>query len=184
MSEMAGEGPRVLGSLRAADGKGTVRIEDSFPTGIDELWSAITDPRRLAKWHAQVDGDLRPGGEFRIYVAADDWEGSGRVQLCEPPRRFTVMTRESDESWRKGQGEAPFDEIVEVTLKADGQATVLVIVVGGIPLDKVAFYGVGWQIHAEALAAYLSGREPGGGEARWDELLPAYQQLAADIGRK
>ncbi len=43
-------GNRILGSLRAADGKGVVRIEDRFDTDIDDLWSALTDPRRLARW--------------------------------------------------------------------------------------------------------------------------------------
>jgi hypothetical protein len=31
------------------------------------------------------------------------------------------------------------------------------------------------------LAAYIAGREPGDIEARWDELVPAYQELAATI---
>jgi len=35
---------RILGSLRSADGKGIVRVEDRFETGIDDLWSALTDP--------------------------------------------------------------------------------------------------------------------------------------------
>jgi len=56
-------GERILGSLRSADGKGIVRIEDRFDTGIDELWSALTDPRRLARWIGEVKGGLRPGGE-------------------------------------------------------------------------------------------------------------------------
>ena len=50
-----------------------------------------------------------------------------------------------------------------------------------MPLDKIAFYGAGWQIHAENLAAHIAGRERGDAEARWDELVPAYQELAADI---
>ena len=50
-----------------------------------------------------------------------------------------------------------------------------------MPLDKIAFYGVGWQIHAENLAAYFAGREPGDVEARWAELVPPYQDLAAKI---
>jgi hypothetical protein len=51
-----------------------------------------------------------------------------------------------------------------------------------MPLDKVAFYGAGWQIHAENLAAYLGGHERGDADARWDDLVPAYQDLAANIG--
>jgi len=37
---------RILGSLRSADGKGAVRIEDRYDTTIDDLWSAIGDPTR------------------------------------------------------------------------------------------------------------------------------------------
>jgi len=71
--------------------------------------------------------------------------------------------------------------IARVTLAADGDQTILVIEVRGIPLDKVAFYGAGWQIHVEDLASYVAGRERGDTEARWDELVPPYQELAANI---
>ncbi len=171
----------ILGSLRSADGKGVVRIEDRFDTDIDDLWSALTDPGRLSRWHGQVEGDLRPGGQFRLYLASADWEGTGHVEVCEPPRHLRVTTRESDESWRKGRGAPPFDETIEVTLTVDGNQTVLVIEVLGLPLDSIAFYGAGWQIHAENLAAHLAGRERGAVEARWDELVPAYQDLAAHV---
>ncbi|NUR06006.1 MAG: hypothetical protein HOQ45_03235 [Nocardioidaceae bacterium] len=52
---------RVLGTLRAADGTDTVRLEDRFDTDVDDLWSALTEPDRLARWLGAVDGDLRPG---------------------------------------------------------------------------------------------------------------------------
>ena len=44
-----------------------------------------------------------------------------------------------------------------------------------MPLDKIAFYGTGWQIHAEHLTAYLAGREPGDAGTRFAELVPPYQ---------
>ena len=173
--------PRILGSLRSADGKGIVRIESRFSTDINDLWSALTDPGRLARWFGQVEGDLRPGGEFRLSVDASGWDGTGRVEVCEPPRRLRVTTRETDESYRKGQGAPPFDAAIEATLTADGDQTLLVIELQGMPLDKIAFYGAGWQIHAENLAAYLAGHERGDTEARFDELVPPYQDLAANI---
>jgi len=37
------------------------------------------------------------------------------------------------------------------------------------------------QIHVEDLAAYLAGRERVNAAARWDELHPAYQDLAANV---
>ncbi len=182
MTGNARPGTRILGSLRSADGKGLVRIEDRYDTDINDLWSALTEPGRLARWHAQVEGDLRPGGEFRLYVESDDWDGTGRVQACEPPRRLLVTIKETDESWRKGRGVPPYDEAIEATLTADGDQTILVIEVQGMPLEAVAFYGAGWQIHAEDLAAYLTGRERSDSKARWDDLVPPYQDLAANIG--
>jgi uncharacterized protein YndB with AHSA1/START domain len=181
MTSNARAGGRILGSLRSADGKGVVRMEDRFDTDIDDLWSALTDPGRLARWHGRVEGDLRPGGEFRLYLESDGWDGTGRVQACEPPRRLLVTTRETDESWRKGRGAHPFDAAIEATLTADGDQTILVIEVQGMPLGMIAAYGAGWQIHAENLAAYLAGRERGDTEARWGELVPAYQALAANV---
>jgi uncharacterized protein YndB with AHSA1/START domain len=170
---------RVLGSLASANGVGVVRVEERYDTDIDDLWSALTDPERLARWWGRVEGDLRQGSEFRLSTV---WDGNGRVDVCEPPRHLRVTVRESDESYRKGVGVPPFDATLEATLTADGDRTVLVIRAEGMPLDKVAFYGVGWQIHAENLAAHVAGRELGDTEARWEELLPAYQGLAETIG--
>lgn len=174
-------GVRILGKLRSADGVGVVRIEDRYDTTIDDLWSAITEPDRLARWHGQVEGDLVPGGAYRMYLEADDIESTGRVEVCEPPRRLLLTSRETDESYHKGQGVPPFDATIEVTLTADGDQTILVLEVRGMPIDKTPFYGAGWQIHAENLAAYLAGRERGDAGARWGELVPHYQNLAANI---
>ena len=111
-------GPGILGRLRSADGKGIVHIEDRFETGIDELWSALTDPGRLARWYGRVEGNLRPGGEFRARVWASGWESAGRVDACEPPRRLLVTSKEAD---------APDEEVMEATLIADGGQTILVL---------------------------------------------------------
>ena len=76
-SHRTGAGRSLVGSLRAVDGKAVVRMDDSFDTDIDDLWSALTDPQRLARWIARVEGDLRLGGEFRASFTSG-WEGPGR----------------------------------------------------------------------------------------------------------
>jgi uncharacterized protein YndB with AHSA1/START domain len=164
---------RILGSLRSADGKGVVRIEDRFDTDIDDLWSALTEPRRLARWLGEVEGDLRLGGEFRARFFASGWEGTGRVEVCEPPRRLLLLTEQP------GQ---PDEHAIEVTLTADGDHTLLVWEERGMPLDQLAAYGAGIQVHVEDLAAHVAGRERCDAGARWGELLPAYQDLAANVG--
>jgi uncharacterized protein YndB with AHSA1/START domain len=183
MTNDARPGTRVLGRLRSADGAGVVRIEDRYDTDVDDLWSAVTQPERLARWWGRVSGDLRPGGEIRLFVEAAGLESTGRVETCEPPRRFRVTSRESAESWAAGSPDAPppFDTVFDVTLTPAGDQTVLVIEISGLPLDKVAFYGAGWQIHAENLAGYVTGNERGDPEARWAALVPPYQELAAHL---
>jgi uncharacterized protein YndB with AHSA1/START domain len=173
MTSNARPGTRILGSLRSADGKGIVRMEDRYDTDIDDLWSAITDPRRLARWYGEVEGDLRLGGEFRAHVTASGWEGTGRVEACEPPRRLLLVTKDLEE---------PYEQVIEATLTADGDQTILVLEERGMPLDLLAAYGAGVQIHVEDLAAYIAGRERCDAQARWAELIPAYRDLAADIG--
>jgi len=69
-------------------------MEDRFDTDVDDLWSALIDPDRLARWYGQVEGDLRLGGEFRLLVHGSGWDGTGRIEACEPPRRLVVTTRE------------------------------------------------------------------------------------------
>jgi hypothetical protein len=51
-----------------------------------------------------------------------------------------------------------------------------------LPLDQLAAYGAATQVHVEDLAAHLAGRERCDADARMDELLPAYQDLAANVG--
>jgi uncharacterized protein YndB with AHSA1/START domain len=173
MTSNEGGSVRILGSLRSADGQGVVRMQDRFDTDIDDLWSAITDPGRLARWYGQVEGDLRLGGEFRARVFASGWEGTGRVEACEPPRHLLLLTKDPDE---------PHEGVTEITLAADGEQTILVWEERGMPLDLLWAYGAGIQVHVEDLAAHIAGGERCDAKARWDELAPAYRDLAADVG--
>ncbi|MGH3094804.1 MAG: SRPBCC domain-containing protein [Streptosporangiales bacterium] len=161
-------GARILGSLRSTNGTGAVRMQDRFDTDIDDLWSALTETERLGRWLGEVEGDLRLDGQFRARFFATGWEGTGHVQECEPPQRFLVLTSEEDEG----------EHAIEATLTADGDHTILVIEERGMPPDQLAAYGAGLQVHVEDLAAHIASRERRDAQARWAELLPAYQDLA------
>jgi len=49
----------------------------------------------------------------------------------------------------------------------------------GLPERLLAAYGTGIQIHVEHLDDHLHGRELCDVDARWSELLPAYEALPA-----
>jgi uncharacterized protein YndB with AHSA1/START domain len=161
----------VVGSLRAVDGKAVIRMEDRLDTDVDDLWSALTDPQRLARWIAQVEGDVRLGGEFRATFTSS-WDGPGRVDVCEPPRRLllTMSPGQDDQT------------VIEAQLTPDGRQTRLVVEERGLPLDTAAAHGAGWQAHIEDLAAYLAGETPADWRTRWLELAPAYRDRERGLG--
>ncbi|MGB9112479.1 MAG: SRPBCC domain-containing protein [Acidimicrobiales bacterium] len=164
-------GAAIKGTLHSADGEGVVRVEARCETDIDELWSALTDPQRLARWYGNVDGDLRVGGEFTAFVYGSEWEGRGRIDLCDPPRHLRVIKSE----------EGSAEEVVTAELGVDGDNTTLVIEVRGLPLDKLYAYGAGWQAQVENLVAHLARQDSTDAGTtwvtRWDELAPSYREM-------
>ena len=148
-------------------------MEDRFDTDIDDVWSALTDPSRLARWYGEIEGDIRLGSEYRAHLFASGWEGSGHVEAFEPPQRLLVRIKDADEQ---------DEQDMEIMLTADGGQTIVVWEERGMPLDMLSAYGAGVQLHVEDLADYLAGRERRHDtKARWDELHPAYQGLAANL---
>ena len=162
-------GGRILGTLESVDGKGVVRMRDHLDAHVEDVWSALTDPSRLAGWYGEVEADLRPGGEYRAHLLASGWEGSGRVEDCIPFRRLLVRIADSEE---------PDEQEIEITLTPDGDRTVVVWEERGMPVMYLSAYAAGVQLHVEDLADYLAARERREDfKARWDELHPSYQAL-------
>ena len=134
MTSNVPESGRILGRLGSAEGKGIVRMEDRLDTDIDDVWSALTDPSRLARWYGEVEGDLRLGGEYRAHLFASGWEGTGRVEACEPPQRLLVRIEDADE---------PEEHDIEVMLTADGDQTIVVWEERGCPWTSFPLTGPG-----------------------------------------
>lgn len=171
MTNVPTEGVRVLGSLRALDEvKGVVHMEDTYDTDVDDLWSAITEPKRLARWLATVDGELEVGGTIHARFTSS-WEGPGRIDVCDPPRRLLLTMTPG----------TPDETVIEAVLTPAGDRTQLVVEERGIPLGQLAGHGAGWQAHVEDLGAHLAGREPDDWRARWAALTPAYKELGDGV---
>ncbi|MBA3381118.1 MAG: SRPBCC family protein [Actinobacteria bacterium] len=165
MTEETRASTRITGTLQAVDGRGVVRMEGRYDTDIDDLWSALTDAQRLARWIAEVEGDLRLGGAFQATFTSG-WEGPGRVDACDPPRRLLVtMTLGREE-----------ETVIEAVLVADGDQTRLIVEERGLPLEELAVHGAGWQAHLEDLARDSAGRERTDWHTRWTELTPSYRE--------
>lgn len=157
---------QILGSMRRIDERrGAVRVEDVYDTHIADLWSAITEPDRLARWIVKVEGDLRVGGIVQTLFTST-WEGPGRIDVCDPPNHLVVTMEPGTED----------EAVIEAVLTAEGGRTRLVVEERGLPLDVLYKHGAGWQAHIEDLGRYLGG-DQSNWKARWTELSPAYEKL-------
>src|SRR5581483_7203529 len=106
----AGEGPRV-NELDVS-----VRIDASAST----VFRFFTDPVRMCEWMGvAADADPRPGGTYRVDVTGRDVASGSYVEIV--PHERVVWTW----GWEGNPDFPPGSSTVEVTLEADGDATVV-----------------------------------------------------------
>ena len=153
-----------------------------YDAPIEDVWDACTDPERLARWYAPVEGDLRPGGTF----TQGDF-GPGRVLRCEAPHRLTVALGGSAEA------AAPDEVELRLTPRDDGttqlefeHATTLDShTIGGQVFDAVYCMGGGYGPRLETLDQHLSGTLPADLDVRAlhlrEDLQPAIEQSMAAL---
>lgn len=70
---------KVEGRNRNGEPVRAVVMARSYPTNIDDLWQAITDPGRIRRWLLPVSGDLRLGGTYQLQGNA-----GGVIERCAP----------------------------------------------------------------------------------------------------
>jgi uncharacterized protein YndB with AHSA1/START domain len=87
-------------------------ISQSYPTTVDDLWAACTQPDRLARWFAPVRGDLRLGGRYQV-----EGNASGEVVACEPPRSFTLTWEMAGDSSQVAVRLAPEGDRARLTIE-------------------------------------------------------------------
>ena len=168
---------KMTGTMHALDDhRGAIRVEDVYDTDIHDLWQACTTPERLARWIAEVSGDLRVGGTVHA-VFTSTWAGELRIDTCEQPTHLVVTMEPGTDD----------ETELEAWLTPEGSGARLVIEERGLPVDKLHFYGAGWQVHLEDLGRSLATGGPvhDGGWSdqaaapawleRWQALTPAYQ---------
>ena len=73
----------------------TVTLTRSYPTGIDDLWSALTNSERIQLWFLPITGDLNLGGRYQF-----EGNASGEIRECNSPTFLSVTWEWQDDiSW-------------------------------------------------------------------------------------
>jgi len=153
-----------------------------YDAPIDDVWDACTDPQRLRRWYAPVEGDLRPGGRF----TQGDF-GPGLVTRCEAPRLLTVALG--------GSADAPAPDEIELRLTARDDGTTMLEfehattldshTIGDQVFDAVYCMGGGYGPRLETLDQHLRGTLPADLDVTAlhlrEDLRPAIEQSMAAL---
>ena len=82
----------IWGTLTRADAGVDITLRHVYRTSVADLWSAVTEPDRLARWLGRVTGDLHEQGSYTLVFEEDDdsQRASGVVLRCDAPRELVV----------------------------------------------------------------------------------------------
>ena len=137
------------------DGRRRLVFRRSWPDPAADVWAALTEPERSARWIGRYDGPHGAGAEGVFTMTAEEGAPTERVRIaeCEPPRRLVVQWLD-EMAWR-----------VEVDLTEDGGTTTLVLTQVLPAGTDVADVASGWHWYLDRLDAAVTG---GDVPADWD----------------
>ena len=138
------------------DGRPTkaVRVRRAYDTPVEDLWDALTDPGRLARWFLPVSGELKVGGNYQL-----EGNAGGEILGCDPPRQLAV-------TWVYGGDTSWVD--VELQSLDGGRSELHLVHTAHVPEDFWDQYGpgavgVGWDLALAGLVFHFAG-EPNPGD--------------------
>jgi uncharacterized protein YndB with AHSA1/START domain len=154
------------------DGTQTLVFRRRYPDPVDEVWSAITESDRLARWFGSYEGAAVPDGTVLLSITAEEDAGGEPATVhiveCRPPHRLVVdVTQPNQEVWR-----------IAVTLATEDGATTLLFEQAVPPDTEPADVAVGWHWYLDRMAASLTGAPM----PAWDDYYPALVSAYRDGG--
>ena len=146
---------REIGSHPVATGAGgSLLLRRSCDAAIEDVWSACTEPDRISRWLAPIDGDLRLDGAFQLKDNA-----GGKILRCEEPHLIKV-------TWALGEG-MPTEVEVRLThgeaggtileLEHSSPAEIIDELVRTYGPGGTIGIGGGWDLTLLALDLFLNG---------------------------
>lgn len=159
-----------LGSLSAQGDLRSVRFARFIDATPEELWDALTNPERIARWMLTEETTLEPrvGGKAH-FGWGDQGDAVGRVTIFDPPRCLEYTWEED-----AGTSAVRFD-----VRQLEGRLE-LVLHHRNLAPKVSGGVGAGWHAHLDDLMALLRGEEFDFW-SRLHELEPVYEEIATKL---
>lgn len=165
MSEDATTGTATSPTGRVVRAGEAMRLEfvRRYDDAIDDVWSALTEPERVARWLGDWTGNPA-SGTVQLRMTAEDASTPEEVVIvtCEPPMLLVVDMPGPDGAWR-----------ISVALEGEtgGGTTLRFVQQLAEPYDAGSI-GPGWQYYLDRLGAVISGSPV---PTDFDRYYPALQ---------
>ncbi|MGQ1836928.1 SRPBCC domain-containing protein [Kocuria turfanensis] len=132
------------------DPEGHLVLSRTLQAPLEEVWAAVTDPRRLGRWYGPWSGDPS-SGRVEVLMTAEGADQPEPVLLrrCEPPRHLAVTLGTTADAWR-----------VDLDLEDGDGSTVLRLTHRYPAAGELDSVGPGWEYYLDRLVAAESGRDP------------------------
>lgn len=158
--------PPPLGRRETRDGAEHVVFTRTFAAPLGDVWAACTEPERMQRWIGTWTGDPASGEvAFRMTAEGDDVpEEVYLVEVCEPPRRVVLRSRDAAAFGADGSGPRVAWQHTLQLDEADGVTTLTftqVVPDGPVGADMVASVGPGWDYYLDRLVTVFRGADPG-----------------------
>lgn len=158
------------GGLIDLDGRRAVRFVRRYAVSRAELWSAITDPDRMARWAFRGEFEPWRGGTLHFdYGEAGSAHGTV-IEWDEPSVLEYEWGADTDMPWH-----------IRFALRDDGEGGTVLTFDHFLPDPAIPEFAAGWHWHLDRLATHLAGSEPDpvDTDEHFDRLLASYR-LALD----
>ncbi len=129
------------------DGRLRLEFRRSWPDGPDDVWAALTEPDRLARWFGTYEGERSPGARGTLTMTHESEPVGEPVVIaeCDPPRRLVVEWTE-EQDWR-----------VELALVVESGRTTLHFVQVFAAGTDVTEFAMGWHWYLDRFDAEAGG---------------------------
>lgn len=130
----------------------TLHLDRTFEAPIEDVWAAITEPERLARWLGRWRGDPADG-HVLWRMGFEDGADEHRLDIreCRPPHRLAVTTYVGAQPW-----------YLDADLSESDGVTTLSFSQPDVSREVVADVGPGWEYYLDRLVAAETGGDPAG----------------------
>jgi uncharacterized protein YndB with AHSA1/START domain len=142
----------------------------TFATPIEDVWAAVTEPDRLARWIGTWTGDPESGGVlFRMLFEGEDHAGETmEIRVCEPPHRLHLTSHFGEVVW-----------LLELDLTHADGVTTLTFSQPGVAREQVGDVGPGWDYYLDRLVDAETGADPA--QRRWEDYAPTGEHYTSQL---